>query len=221
MAHLDKHSILYRWQYGFRHSTDTQLTTFVHEISQNLDQRKQTDVIILDFSKAFDKVSHKHLGLKLQYYGINKIELDWINSFLTSRTQRVILDGATSDKIQVTSGVPQGSVLGPILFLLYINDLPTETHSNIRLFADDAILYREIKSNADCTILQEDINRLAIWEAKWLMKFNPSKCQIFSVTRKKYRIKFQYKLHNEALENLKSAKYLGITITSDQTGINT
>ena len=109
MAHLDKHSILYRWQYGFRakHSTDTQLTTFVHELSQNLDQRKQTDVIILDFSKAFDKVSHKHLALKLQYYGINKIVLDWINSFLTSRTQRVILDGATSDRIQVTSGVPQ------------------------------------------------------------------------------------------------------------------
>ena len=95
MAHLDKHSILYRWQYGFRatHSTDTQLTTFVHELSQNLDQRKQTDVIILDFSKAIDKVSHKHLALKLKYYGINKIVLNWINSFLTSRTQRVILDG--------------------------------------------------------------------------------------------------------------------------------
>ena len=217
MAHLDKHSILYRWQYGFRakHSTDTQLTTFVHELSQNLDQRKQTDVIILDFSKAFDKVSHKHLALKLKYYGINKIVLDWINSFLTSRTQRVILDGATSDKIQVTSGVPQGSVLGPILFLLYINDLPTETHSHIRLFADDAILYREIKSNTDCTILQEDLNRLANWETKWLMEFNPSKCQILSVTRKKCPIKFPYKLHNEALENVKSAKYLGITITSD------
>ena len=77
------------------------------------------------------------------------------------------------------------------------------------------ILYREIKSNADCTILQEDLNRLAIWETKWLMKFNPSKCQILSVTRKKYPIKFQYKLHNEALENVKSAKYLGITLTSD------
>ena len=219
MAHLDKHSILYRWQYVFRakHSTDTQLTTFIHELSQNLDQRKQTDVIILDFSKAFDKVSHKNLALKLQYYGINKIVglLDWINSFLTSRTQRVILDGATSDKIQVTSGVPQGSVLGPILFLLYINDLPPETHSHIRLFADDAILYREIKSNTDCTILQEYLNRLANWETKWLMKFNPSKCQILSVTHKQCPIKFQYKLHNEALENVKSAKYLGITITSD------
>ena len=96
MAHLDKYSILYRWQYGFRakHSTDTQLTTFVNELSQNLDQRKQTDVMIIDFSKAFDKVSHKHLELKLQYYGINKIVLDWINSFLTSRTQHVILDVA-------------------------------------------------------------------------------------------------------------------------------
>ena len=118
MAHLDKQSILYRWRYDFRakHSTDTQLTTFVHELSQNLDQGKQTDVIILDFSKAIDKVSHKHLALKLQYYGINKIVLVWINTLFTSRTQRVILDGATSDKIHLTSGVPQGSVLGPILF---------------------------------------------------------------------------------------------------------
>ena len=116
--------------------------------------------------------------------------LDWINSFLTSRTQRVILDGATSDKIQVTSGVPQGSVLGPILFLHYINDLPTETHSHIRLFADDAILYREIKSNTDCTILQEDLNRLANWETKWLMKFNPSKCQILSVLAKNVQSNF-------------------------------
>ena len=192
MAHLDTHSILYCWQYGFRakHSTDTQLTTFVHKLSQNLDQRKQTDVIILNFSKAFDKVSHKHLALKLKYYGINKIVLGWINSFLTSRTQRVILDGATSDKIQVTSGVPQRSVLGPILFLLYINDLPTETHSHIRLFADDAILYREIKYRF--TILQEDLNRLANWVTEWLMKFNPSKCQILSVTRKKCPIKFPY-----------------------------
>ena len=99
--------------------------------------------------------------------------------------------------------------------MLYINDLPTETHSQIRLVADDAILYREIKSNTDCTILQEDLNRLANWETKWLMEFNPSKCQILSVTRKKCPIKFPYKLHNEALENVKSAKYLGLTITSD------
>ena len=90
--------------------------------------------------------------------------------------------------------------------MLYINDLPTETHSHIRLFADDAILYREIKSNTDL---------LANWETKWRMKFNTGKCQILSVTRQKCPIKFQYKLHNEALEKVKSAKYLGITITSD------
>ena len=217
MTHLNRQSILYEWQYGFRpkHSTDTQLITFTHELAQNLDKRKQTDIIILDFSKAFDKVSHRHLIHKLQFYGINKTVTNWINTFLSSRTQRVILDGTTSDQIQVTSGVPQGSVLGPILFLLYINDLPTGTHSHIRLFADDAILYREIKTKQDCTVLQDDLNTLAKWEDKWLMQFNLTKCQTISITRKKKPIKFQYSLHDVILENVKSAKYLGITLTSD------
>ena len=160
MSHLENQSILYKWQHGFRarHSRETPLTTFTHELSQNLDHRTQTDLIVLDFSKAFDKVSHKHLVLKLKYYGINSTVIAWINSFLTPRTQSVTLEGFQSDHIAVTSGVPQGSVLGPILFLIYINDLPNEIKSSIRLSADDAIMDRQILSQKDCTALQNDIH---------------------------------------------------------------
>ena len=174
MSHPESQSILYKWQHGFRarHSTETQ---FIHELSENLDHRTQTDLIVLDFSKAFDKVSHKHLILKLKYYGINSTVIAWINSFLTSRTQSVTLEEFQSDHIAVTSGVPQGSVFGPILFLIYINDLPNEIKSSIRLFADDAIMYRQILSQTDCTALQNDIHTLEKWEQKWIMTYRDMK----------------------------------------------
>ena len=123
MSHHENQFILYKWQHGSRAriSTETQLTTFIHELSQNLDHRTQTDLIVLDLSKTFDKVSHKHLILKLKYYGksskvIASKVIALINSFLTSSTQSVTLEGFQSDHIAVTSGVPQGSVLGPIVF---------------------------------------------------------------------------------------------------------
>ena len=133
---------------GFRskESTETQLVRLIHKLGENLDNRKQTDTTVLDFSKAFDKVSHQLLSIKLDYYGIRGSTLRWINSFLSDRTQKVILEGAVFDTVKVTSGVPQVSVLGPILFLIYINDLPNSLSSKVRLFADDAIVYREIKS---------------------------------------------------------------------------
>jgi retron-type reverse transcriptase len=105
-------------------------------------------LIIMDFTKAFDKVSHKHLMYKISYYGINCNAFHWIKAFLPDRTQ--ILEGETSNKISVTSGVPQGTVLGPILFLLFINDLAEYIqHSTLRLFADDSIIYKQIKKRDD------------------------------------------------------------------------
>jgi retron-type reverse transcriptase len=101
----------------------------------------------MDFAKAFDKVSHKHLVYKISYYGINCNAFHWIKDFLTDRTQTVILEGEKSNKIPVTSGVPQGTVLGPILFLIFINDLAEYIqHSTLRLFADDSIIYKQIKN---------------------------------------------------------------------------
>ena len=118
---------------------------------------------ILDFAKAFDKVSHTRLSRKMEYYGIQGSTLNWVTDFLRGRNQQVVIDGETSDPAEVTSGVPQGTVLGPTLFLIYINDIAENINSNIRLFADDCVVYRQIDSPKDHVILQDDLNKLVDW----------------------------------------------------------
>ena len=135
--------LLYKLQHGSsaKRSTETQLLTFVQDLYQNLRNNKQTDVIVMDFAKAFDKVPHKKLIRKLREYGINSSINQWIESFLHQRQQRVVCQGEMSSLVPVTSGVPQGSVIGPILFLVYINDLPAKLQPKVRLFADYTIVY--------------------------------------------------------------------------------
>ena len=152
MQHLEKHSIPYDLQHGFRsaRSCETQLVSFIQELARSTNKNLQTDIIVMDFAKAFDKVPHKRPLYKLKYYGITNNTLNWIQDFLSLRRQTVILDDIHLDKIQVTSGVPQGNVLGPILFLMYINDFHEYlTHSTLRQFADDSIIYKEIRSSND------------------------------------------------------------------------
>ena len=129
----------------------------------------------------------------------------------------MVLDGQASDPVPVLSGVPQGSVLGLVLFLIFINGLPENIRPSVRLFADDCVLYMNIKSPMDCQILQDDLNSLAQWETDWQMKFNISKCHSIRVTRHlpENRIQFEYSLHQQKLEQVQSAKYLGITITDN------
>ena len=117
--------------------------------ARNASVGKQTDIILLDFSKAFDKVNHSKLLWKLHQYGIRGHVLNWIQAFLGSRSQRVVIEGEESESIPVTSGVSQDSVLGPILFLIYINDLPDEVCSQVRLFVDDTALYLTMESEDD------------------------------------------------------------------------
>ena len=131
----------------------------------------------MDLAKAFDTVAHHRLLYKLEWYGIRGRVHQWIAGFLTVRHQRLLLDGAQSSLAGVSSGVPQGTVLGPILFLIYINDLPDcVSHSTIRLFADYCIIYRSIKTIEDTQHLQEDIDAVVKWALLWLMNFNISKC---------------------------------------------
>jgi len=122
--------------------------SFVH-VRHNFNNREQVDSILLDFSKAFDKVCHRKLLLKLKHYGITGNIFKWITDFLHNRTQCVVVRGTFSEPIAVKSGVPQGTVLGPLLFLVYINDMPSTVKSKIALFADDAYLYKTIKFTAE------------------------------------------------------------------------
>ena len=178
---------------------------------------KKSDVILLDFSKAFDKVPHARLLYKLTYYGITGTTHNWINDFLRKRTQRVVLEGSSSDVTAITSGVPQGSVLGPLLFLVLINNLPEYVSENntVRLFADDCMLYRRIQTHEDSSQLQEDLNSLQKWEQDWLMSFNPKKCQVLRIARKKTPVIFNYVIDNHTLDSPDTAKYLGVHLSQD------
>ena len=147
LSHIAKHlaanNILIDQQHGFRQhfSCETQLISAVNDWAKCINSRSQTDVILLDFSKAFDSVPHQRLLLKLDYYGICGKTAAWIKAFLSNRSQVVSVNGSHSSSRPVPSGVPQGSVLGPVLFLLYINDITEHIQSTMRLFADDSIIY--------------------------------------------------------------------------------
>lgn len=214
MKHLESNNILYKLQHGFRakRSTETQLLTFVHDLYKNLHNNMQTDVIIMDFAKAFDKVPHKNLIHKLKEYGIGGYINQWIESFLHQRQQRVVCEGEMSSWTPVTSGVPQGSVVGPILFLVYINDLPAKLQSKVRLFADDTIIYMSVTNESDAVTLQKDLKLLEEWEAKSHMSFHPDKCNVLRVTRCRKPLVYDYVLHNQPLEGKDAVKYLGVTV---------
>ena len=143
--------------------------------------------------------------------------LGWIRIFLGDRSQKVVVGGEESGSVPVTSGVPQGSVLGPILFLIYINDLPDDISSQVHLFADDTALYLTIEGADDGLALQKDFDKLAVWEARWDMEFNPSKCQVVQVIGSRKPTNCTYKLHGHVLETVTSAKYLGVDVSSGLT----
>ena len=162
------------------------------------------------------KQLQRFLKSKLFSYGIGGKTLKWIDSFLCFRQQRVVVNGVKSDWAPVLSGVPQGTVLGPLLFSLYINGISSDIESEIRFFADDCICYREIKDEEDTMKLQSDIDRLGSWARKWGMRFQPVKCNMMQLTRKRIKkIHASYTLEGTDLENVESIKYLGVTITSD------
>ena len=219
LDHLELHNILSTLQHGFRsgRSCETQLLTTLQDFLVNWDRKTQVDVAILDFAKVFDTVPHDKLLYKLQHYGIRSNIHTWISSFLKGRTQTVVVDGSCSTSAPVISGVPQGTVLGPLLFLLHINDLPLNVRSQVRLFADDCLLYRPINSAEDQEILQHDLRSLEQWGTKWGMRFNASKCEIMRMHRGRSALTRMYSLGGLILRQVDQAKYLGITITEDLT----
>ena len=176
--HFDNNNVLTNVNHGFRagFSCETQLTIAFNDFVLNTENNTQTDIAILDFSQAFDTVPQCKLLHELDAYGVKGSLHSWISSFLCKRQMRVVLEGESSQETEVISGLPQGTVLGPLLFLVHINDLPDCVSSKVRLFADDCLLYREIKSREDQEILQRDLQNLEVWAETWGMRFNAKKC---------------------------------------------
>ncbi|KAI8519197.1 hypothetical protein Bbelb_024540 [Branchiostoma belcheri] len=217
MHHFEVHDVLNDSQHGFRkgRSCETQLLDFAEELTTNLESGKQTDLLIMDFAKAFDRVNHSLLVHKLHRYGVGDSTLAWINNFLSDRRQAVVVDGHHSSFVRVLTGVPQGSVLGPCLFLAYINDLPNNLNTRARLFADDTAVYKVVVHPVQQDLLQQDLQSLEQRENKWDMTFHPEKCVYMPVTRSRKPLLYSYVLHGHTLEKVHKAKYLGITMSSD------
>ena len=152
---------------------------------------------------------------KLEFNGITGPVLNWTAAFLKNRVQRIVVDGRQSRSATVDSGVPQGTVLGPLLFLLHINDLPSVVDSQVRLFADDCLVYRPIRSEADQVLLQRDLSALELWGDTWGMRFNAIKCNIMLISRCRNPLTRMYSLCNHVLSEVDTAKYLGINLSSE------
>ena len=179
MDFLIKHKLINPSQHGFlkARSCLTNLLCFLEEITKWVDEGSPVDVIYLDFQKAFDKVPHRRLILKLKSHGMGNSIINWIEQWLKDRRQRVVVDGEVSSWKPVLSGVSQGSVLGPILFLVYINDLEEGVTGKILKFADDTKLFRKVKGIGDKQKLQDDIDKLVKWSENANMKVS-EQCRI-------------------------------------------
>ena len=184
--HFRDNGILSLLQSGFipGDSTTNQLTFLYNTFCQALDSGKEVRVVFCDVSKAFDRVWHKGL-CKLRAAGISGSLLSWFSSYLSERRQRVILPGTHSDWKYIYARVPQGSILGPLLFLLYINDIVNDIGSNIRLFADDTSLFLVVENpDTAAETLNSDLEKITQWANTWLVKFNPAKTESLLISRK-------------------------------------
>lgn len=206
-------------QHGFRRgmSCNTQLITTMQQILEMVDGGQPVQIATFDFAKAFDKVSHSLLIDKLHRFNIPVQIINWIEHFLSNRKQQVIINNTVSKTQLVKSGVPQGSVLGPSLFLFYINDIVEGINSNIRLFADDLIIYSKLSDPSDVFKFQDDITRLENWARTWEMSFNVKKCNVMFVGSSKSvnNDQISYILDKQNIRTVQEIKYLGVTINSN------
>ena len=210
--------LIHGLQHGFLKGrcTVTQLLEVFNRVEKSLDDSGQIDIIYLDFAKAFDTVSHRLLCHKLKSYGINGNLLEWFKSYLSNRKQRVVLEGIHSEWQNVSSGVPQGSILGPLLFLMYANDMSKEVsvQTSVAMYADDTKVFRKIVTVNDAIELQRDLDKMVEWSRKWKMKFNVLKCKLLTITRKVRPIDINYTMNEHVLEKVESFNDLGIIIDS-------
>ena len=224
MSFLTRNNLISPQQHGFvrGRSCQTNILLCLEKWTQMLDDGKNVDVAYFDYSKAFDKVSHRLLKTKLKAYGIDGKLYAWIEAWLTDRKQRVVVGGAKSSWLEVVSGTTQGTVLGFLLFLLYINDLPKkccgETESSIMLLADDTKAYQEIgtdrvKQEEDRKELQKRVDDIAQWAEDWRMEINPGKSKLMHLG--KDNPNFSYYINGTEIKTVTSEKDIGFWIMND------
>ena len=215
IEHLIKNKLLSKNQYGFisKRSASLQLLAVLQLWCSILDESgNEIHDINMDFMKAFDTVPHRRLIKKLRSYGITGDILLWIEAFLQGRKQKVVVNGSSSGWCDVISGVPQGSVIAALLFVIYINDLPENIRSHLFLFADNCKFFREIATQEDIDIMQADLDTLFEWSQKWLLTFHPGKCVNLRITLRKDTEPHVYHLGNDDLKNVDEVKDLGVTV---------
>ena len=209
---LDTNNFLVEWQHGFRNgrSCTTSLITFYNNVAHNVDNKRNYDVIFLDFAKAFDKIPHTNLIAKLRRTNLHHSIINWILNWISGRKQRVIVNDGISEWLPVTSGVVQGSVVGPLLFLIFINDLKDDITCDISSFADDTKLGCEMRTLDDFNRLQNSLEKVNDWCDFWGMQMNLSKCVVMHFGDK--NPKFTYKLNGEALQVVETHLDLGVLV---------
>ena len=217
VQYLLRKKLISKRQHAFiqRHSTITNLLESVHDWNLILRSRQSVDVLYVDFSRAFDSVVHNKLLLKLSNLGIGGALLRWIGSFLSGRKQCVVIENSFSNWVDVVSGVPQGSVLGPILFLTFINDVVEISNygNTCSLFADDLKIYSAVDTDADRDSLQNALDKLVLWSEKWQMCINTSKTFVLHLGKKNPL--FNYCLNNSVIRSVDNASDLGVVVDSD------
>ena len=218
---LSEHQVITTLQSGFipGDSTVNQLVDIYNTFCRALDDDKEVRAIFCDISKAFDRVWHKGLLFKLQSVGISGSLLQWFTDYLYNRKQRVVIPGVSSNWSSVEAGVPKGSILGLLLFLLYINDIVENINSSIRLFADDTTLYIIVANPLHAANqLNSDLSKIHQWATKWLVTFNPSKSEsiIFSRKRKKPNHP-NLVMDQQSIQEVNSHRHLGLVLSNDCT----